>query len=187
MAEVEAGWASTPVPITELDLTSTPLTPRYAIRDTNGGKVRLIDDFRAIAANELVATVDTDIPDTLDAAPALSSLYEGLSPGIELTAFAFDFKHAYKNIPIPNDQHELATIILAPLAGPPMKALLRTQPFGAKRAPANWARVTAFLRWLAARLFGIALFVYVDDCFTVEPVSTINSAFWAVKELFALF
>ena len=187
LLDVEAGWASMPTPVTNLDLTSTSLTPRYAIKDANGGEIRLIDDFRAIAVNELVSTADTEIPDTLDAALALETLFEKLSPELELNSFAVDFRHAYKNIPLPTSQHELATIILAPPDGPPMKAVLKTQPFGAKRAPANWARVTAFLRWVVARLFSITLFVYVDDCFTVEPVSTVLSAFKSIQELFALF
>ena len=127
-----------------MDLTSTPLTPRYAIRGAHGCGIRLIEDFRPSAVNEMASTVDTDIPDTLDSALVLSTLCGRLSPDLELNAFAVDFKHAYANIPLPEHQRELATIILSPPEGPPMKALLRTQPFGAKRAPSNWARVTAF-------------------------------------------
>ena len=45
----------------------------------------------------------------------------------------------------------------------------------------------SFLRWIAARLCNITLFVYVDDCFAAEPVSKILSAFKSTRELFALF
>ena len=171
LEEVAAGWVSTPTPITEEDMATLPLTPRFARRErigTDQEKTRLIDDFRASGVNETVSTTETDVPDTIDAALALATLYERLQKGLELNSFAVDFTHAYKNIPIPRDQSGIATIILAPPNGPPMKASLRTQPFGARRAPANWARITAFLRWALARLFNINLMVYVDDCFTVE-------------------
>ena len=165
------------------------ITPGFARRGRVGAsqeKTRLIDDFRASGVNETVSTVETDVPDTIDAALALASLYERLQPGLELNSFAVAFKNAYKNIPIPLDQQGMATIILAPPEGPPMKATLRAQPFGARRAPANWARITAFLRWALERFFNINLLVYVDDCFAVEPVSTIGSAFRVVRGFFAL-
>ena len=181
---------STPEPITEEDSATVPLTPRLATKDPRNRlnpKVRLIDDFKAIGVNGLGSAVDTDIPDTLDAALSIASLYETLSPGVELGVFAVDFCHSYKNIPIAEDQRGYATIVLAPPSGPPMKATLRTQPCGARRAPANWARVAAFLRWVCAHFFGITLFVYVDDCFVAEPVDTVGSAFSAFRELVELF
>ena len=84
-------------------------------------------------------------------------------------------------------QLDLETIILEPPDGPPVKDTIRTQPFGSKRAPANWARNAAFPRWAFANLFIIALFVYLDDCFTAGPVSTVDFAFRTVLELFCLF
>ena len=188
--EVKKGWVSTPSTITTEDMATLPLTPRSPKTEQHGAnnpKTRLLDDFRASGINELAATQDTDVPDTLDAALSIASLYEKLKPGIQLNVCAVDFRHAYKNIPIAADQQNLATIALAPPVGPAMKATLKTQPFGAARAPANWARVAAFLRWICARMFGIAVYVYVDDCFLVEPTTTIGSAFRTFKNVCDLF
>ena len=171
-------------------MATLPLTPRFAKTEQHGSnqpKTRLLDDFWESGINELAATQDTDVPDTLDASLSIASLYEKLQPGIQLNACAVDFRHAYKNIPIATDHQNLATIVIAPPAGPSVKATLKTQPFVAARAPANWARITAFIRRICARMFGIAVYVYVDDCFAVEPTTTIGSAFRTFENVCDLF
>lgn len=69
---------------------------------------------------------------------------------------------------------------------------LRTQPFGASMAPANWARVTEFVKFALCMLCGIHLRVRYrgikltedvrliggsDDCFTFDPRETVGSSF----------
>ena len=70
--------------------------------------------------------------------------------------------------------------------GVPHYATLRTQPFGSRRAPSNWARVTQFLKWALSKFFGITIAVFVDDVHASEPLSTCDSAFRTVKALCAL-
>ena len=63
---------------------------------------------------------------------------------------------------------------------------MRSQPFGSRRAPANWARVTQFLKWALSTFFGIHIAIYVDDVHGSEPVSTCKSAFRTIKAVCAL-
>ena len=150
LEEIKAGWASEPVPINDAILGAIPLTPRFAAQGKKGAKIRLIDDFSASGINDIVATIDTDVPENLDAMLALSNFYYKLNPDVSLQAFSVDFQHAYKNVPMCRHQGEFAQILLSPPEGELLVAELRTQPFGARRAPANWGRVTAFSQWILA-------------------------------------
>ena len=65
LKEAEKGWISQPVPVTEAAMASTPLTPRFAIREKHGNqaaKVRLIDDFKASRLNETLGLHGTHTP-----------------------------------------------------------------------------------------------------------------------------
>ena len=50
-------------------------------------------------------------------------------------------------------------------------------PFGSRRSTANWARMAGFAHWVLLEIEKVCLAVYVDDCITVEPVSTCAPAF----------
>ena len=144
-------------------------------------KIRPIDDFRASGINVIVETGDTNIPENLDVFIAISLYIALVSPGCGLWCANAEFAHAYKHVPILDDQEEFATIILA---GPDWKvkaATLRTHPFRSRRAPANWSMVTLFLKWVMANLFGVVIAVYVDDVFIIEPKATISAAFECFK------
>ena len=135
---------------------------------------------------ELISAVETDAPDTADAALPLETIYEKLQHGLEHNAFVVDFKHAYENIPTPDHQNSLATIILVPPDGPPILETLRTQPFGPKSAPANLARISALLRWISAHLLNANLLVYLGDFSTVEEIATTKEDLHVTRDLFSL-
>ena len=65
LQEVEKGWLSKPVPVTEAAIRAIPLPPRFAIEEEHGGqgkKIRVIDDLKASQVNDLLGLVDTSIP-----------------------------------------------------------------------------------------------------------------------------
>ena len=189
LLETEAGWLTEPVDVTPAMMGAVPLTPRYAISEQHGNsarKIRLIDDFRASGINSIITTEDANIPDALDVFMAIASYFALAVPGCDLLCATADFAHAYKHIPILEDQREFATILLAPPTGPLKAATLRTQPFGARRAPTNWPRVTLFLKWAMLVFSGTAISIYVDDVFVVEPAETIESACRGFRELCAI-
>ena len=100
-----------------------------------------------------------------------------------MNAASIDFRHAYKNVGISPGQEEFSSILLASPSGPLLVARLRAQPFGSSLAPANWGRVTALLKWVFLRLFGVVLAVFVDDCYLAEPSAAIGSAYTFVCEV----
>ena len=180
LAEAERGWLTKPVPVTPEVLNSLPLTPRFALPECHGQatqkKIRLIGDFKIFGVNGLLSSQDTCAPQGLDACLSAISFMKLIDPAVVLRAFTEDFAHAYKTVGIPVAQSKFATIALAPPTGPPHVATLRTQPFGSARAPANWGRVTKFIQHVLKKLFGVTVFVYVDDVFAVEPMITCGSA-----------
>ena len=113
LGEIKAGWVSEPVPINDVVLGKIPLTPRFAAQGKSNAKIRLIGDFSASGINDIVETNDTDAPENLDTMLALANFYYKLNPDVSLQAFAVDFQHAYKNVPMRRHQGEFAQILLS--------------------------------------------------------------------------
>ena len=107
LTEVQAGRVADPIDLADAMIAPGPLAPRYAIHEQRGPqnvKLRLIDDFRAFAANAIVETDDTNIPDSLGVFVAVAPYYKLLTPGCKIMGAALDFAHAYKHVPIQEDQ-----------------------------------------------------------------------------------
>ena len=99
---------------------------------------------------------------------------------------SLDFSHAYMRVGVDADQLEFATILLRGPAGVPHMATLGTQPFGRRRAPANWARVIVFSQLVIDRLFDICMGVFVGDCIFVDPEGAIAPAPPSAKAVWKL-
>ena len=137
MKEVEAGWITTPVPVSTAP-PMVPITPRYAIPEQHGNyaeKVRLIDDFRASGVNSTVSVADTCVPDGLDSLLAMCTNYQRLLVGRRVLVCSVDFSHAYKNIPLPVSQEHFASIVSPNREGEPLVGRLRTQPLARQERP----------------------------------------------------
>ena len=184
--EVKKGWLTQPIPVTDAAIQSIPLSPRFAIWENRNEKIRIIDDFKASKVNDLLGLVDTSIPQNLDVLLGMALVHADHWGEETLRVFSLDFAHAYKHVGVAVDQLDFATVVLADTEGNPMMATLRTQPFGSRRAPANWARVTTFLQFVLRKVFGVWLGIFVDDCYCVEPQGTITSSLWVVRELCAI-
>ena len=184
--EASMGWVTQPVPLDDIVLDRIPLSPRFAIEEQHGAgklKVRVIDDFKASQVNDLLGMVDTSVPETLDVFLAMLLTQGHHNPTADLSAFSVDFAHAYKQVGIAEAQADFATVVLADHAGVPHVASLKTQPFGSRRAPANWGRIATFFQFIMRVLFHMWVGVYVDDVFACEPSSLAEEAFALVKEV----
>ena len=95
--------------------------------------------------------------------------------------------HAYKHIGVHTRSTKFAAISPSGPQGEIRPAYLNTKPFGSRRAPANWARVTQFVVvFVLKKVFRVWLGVYVDDLFCPEPELAIESARHVIKELLSL-
>ena len=113
----------------------------------------MIGDFRAPGINNILATEDTSIPENIDVAIECISFYRKMAHGRIINVESADFSHAYKHARLTETQKEFATIISKSPEGDVLSAALRAQPFGSRRSPANWARVTAFVKFTLSILF----------------------------------
>ena len=183
-AEVSRGWVSAPQPITPDILRTLPLTPRFCILEDHGSgpKHRLIDDYKMSGINDTLELEDTSVPQSLNTAYAMARTYGLAGCQLQLLVTIVDFAHAYKHVGIDTAQDFFSYIALVDKTGSPFYAKLNTQPFGSRRAPSNWARVTNFFEFALRRLFKIWLGVYVDDCFTIETERTAANALRVIKD-----
>ena len=104
-----------------------------------------------------------------------------------LERWSVDFSHAYKTVALHPSSADSARICsLNPVDNRPYKCRILVQPFGSRRAPANWGRVVMFLQFLARVLLPLAAGAYFDDVFCSDGRSLAKCGFWAFKRLCAL-
>ena len=95
-----------------------------------------------------------------------------------------DCPHAYKTIAQRPSSSEAAHIcFLNPVDNRPYESRILAQPFGSRRAPANWGRGVTFLQFLARRLLPLVMGAYVDDVFCSESNYMAKSGFRVFKRL----
>ena len=168
VAEYEKGWLSKPSLVTQQDRAFTVLSPRFCIAEQNGDqepKYRVIDDLAKSQVNLTVGASDTYFPqdmDTFMVLPRLQHIY-GAS---NLRMWSLGFPNAYKTIGLNEASKEAAHICFSnPINNRPYKARVLVQPFGSRRAPANWGRVVTFLQFVAGEILQVTTGAFVDDVF----------------------
>ena len=103
--------------------------------------------------------------------------------GSDFRAWSVDFPNAYKTIGLHDSSLEAATVCFAhPDTNAPYKARILVQPFGSRRAPANWGRVITFIQFLSMELLALKVGAFADDVYCAEPNSLAKSGFWAPKQ-----
>ena len=186
IAEYNKGWLSKPTPVTQHDRTFTVLSPRFCISEQHGTqepKYRVIDDLSKSMVNMTVGESDTYCPQDLDTFMVLTRL-QHIHGAKNLRMWSLDFPNAYKTIGLNETSKEVAHIcFINPTDKRPYKARALVQPFGSRRAPANWGIVVTFLQFVASELLQVATGAFVDDVFCVESHRLAMSGFWAFKQL----
>ena len=189
MNEVASGWLEPPTLVTDEDVLYTVLSPRFCIREQHGlnpAKFRLIDDLSRSWVNHVTSMSDTYRPQSIDHLLAMCRLL-GLSGAHDVKLWSVDFANAYKTIPVHDSSRSVAHVVFGNPADTGIyKARVLVQPFGSRSAPKNWGRVITCLQFLASKLFRLNVSAYVDDVFTGEPSSYVESGFRAFKTLSAL-
>ena len=101
--EVTGGRVANPIDLTGEITQALPLAPRYAIIEQHGArskKIRLSDDFRASAANAIIATGRANSPGDLEVFAAIAAYTATIAMGCDFKCLTLDFPHAYKHVPI---------------------------------------------------------------------------------------
>ena len=136
-------------------MANTEMSPRFCIAEQNGlqePKYRVIDDLSRSEVNSTTDTTDTYCPQYLDTLVAHVRALAKLGVS-DFRAWSVDFPNAYKAIGLHESSLEAATICLVdPGTNVPHKARILVQPFGSRRAPANWGRVVTFIQFPAKEL-----------------------------------
>ena len=184
--EYEKGWLTKPSPISQNDRTNTILSPRFCISEQHGNqqqKFRVIGDLTKSQVNQAAQASDTYCPQDLDMFMVLARLQHRYGAK-KLRMWSVDFSNAYKTIGLNKASREAAHICFTnPTSGRPYKARVLVQPFGSRRAPANWGRVVTFLQFVARELLLVNTGAFVDDAFGVKEDRIATSGFLLFKQL----
>ena len=99
---------------------------------------------------------ETYCPQWMDSFVALTLLRRSDGAG-DLKQWSVDLPHAYKTIanPPPSSSEAAHICFLNPVDNRPYKCRILAQPFGSRRAPANWGRVVVSIQFLALRLLSL--------------------------------
>ena len=177
---------SKPTQVTTHDVNILILSPWFCIAEHHGiqePKFRLIDDFTKSNVNKTVQMTETYCPQGIDSFVSLTRI-QCANGASDLKQWSVDFSHAYKTIAIHPSSSEAAHIcFLNPTDNRHYKCRILVQPFGSRRAPANWGRVVVFVQFLDRKLLSLVVCAYVDDVFCSESNYLIRSGFWAFKRL----
>ena len=115
--------------------------------------------------NGTVETTETYCPQDLDSFAALTRL-QTMHGADQLRAWSLDFSHAYKTIALhPNSSEAAYICFIDPIDNLPYKSKILAQPFGSRRAPANWGKVVTFIQFVARRLLHLMVGAFVDDAY----------------------
>ena len=95
-----------------------------------------------------------------------------------------DFPHAYETITLhPSSPKAGRICVLRPVDNRPLRCRILAQPFGSRRAPANWRKFATFLQFPARMLPPLSVGAYVDDVRLTESCRLAESEFWWPKRL----
>ena len=189
VAEYEKGWLSKPTPVTQHDRTFAIMSPWFCSAEQHGNqqpKYRVIDDLTMSRVNLTVGASDTYCPHDLDTFMVLARLQHKYG-ATNLRSWSLDFSNTYKTIGLNEASKDVAHICLVNPANKRMyKARVLVQPFGSRRAPANWGRVVTFIQFVAEKLLSTSTGAFVGDVFCLESHRLDMSGFWAFKQLCVL-
>ena len=169
--EFRKGWLAEPTSVSRSDLNHDIISPGFCIAENHGiqePKFRLIGDLAKSNVNKTVQMSETYFPQGPDSFVALTRTLQ-INGADDLKQWSVDFSQSYKTIALRPSSSEAAHICrLNPVDNRPYKSRIAAQPFGSRRAPANWGRVVIFLQFLARRLFPLVVGAYVVDVFCPE-------------------
>ena len=168
--------------IGDIPVDKVRLLRRFGTWEQHGGaqgkSCRLIDDALEGGQNKASGSQFTHRPTDVDAWIAQLRAVQEAFPGDALMQFTSDFASAYKQVPGDPTLAGLAAISQwCPKSKKPVFFLGRTQFFGGKSCPVNFARVPDWGCHTMAVLGALPMSHCVDDMLVADRASTIHSGF----------
>ena len=162
MEEFHKGWLSELNPVTNFDRRIDVLPPLFCTTEQRGlqePKYRATDDLAKSLLGGEVKTTETYRPQDVDSFVALTRLQKS-HVSHHLRAWSLDFSRAYKTIAHhPGSAEASYTCIINHADNRPYTARILVQPFGSRRAPANWGRVVTCIQFVAHKLIYVEVWV----------------------------
>ena len=154
LAEVRRGFAEGPVPELQLPADAT-VTPRFGVVQSEAGKVRPIDDYRASAVNATVSQSEQVPVHTLDVVAALlAAVLKADFGGHRIDGMVckcWDLSAAYKQVPL-SDLTKAAEIFRQ-----------KVLPFGSRASVAALIRCGMAIWMLGVKGLSLLWTCYFDD------------------------
>ena len=165
------------------------LLRRFGTWEQHGGAqnrtVRLIDDAPEGGQNGATGSQFTHRPTDLNSLATQCRMVQERFPQSALSQFPSDFEKAYEQVPAAPSLAGLAVMVQwHPRKRCPSFLVGRTQFFGGKSCPVNFARVPDWCCHALASIAGLATSHCVDDVLAVERKTTIFSG-WLVWRVLA--
>ena len=182
--EVELGWASGPLDISDLP-TDAIVSRRFGLRQP--GKIRLIDDLSASSVNQTVQCAESPKPQSIDFVAALLLTILKSSGGAKIKGRSFDLKSAYKQLAIAESSLQFAFVaVYNPYKKKAEVYQLLATPFGATRSVYSFLRISHAIWYTGVKALKIMWSVFFDDYVFFSHESHVNNTETTVELLFQL-
>ena len=151
------------------------------------GKVRLIDDLTGSGVNKTVQSSEAPKPHGVDFIASLVLDILRNNPGEQVLGRTYDFKSAYKQLPIASESLNSAFVAVHnPNTRRPELFQLRAAPFGATRSVFSFLRVVRSIWFLGVSSLGLMWSCFFDDFVTFAREVHVQNTAATVEMLFGL-
>ena len=189
VSDLEAGRVGEPFDLQDAALDDCLLVDTFGIWERHGEagnwKLRVINNFKANLVNEFAWMPEklsyNGFDELLEAAIVMKEITtQNLAMG------KADFKSAFKTLPPSAEQKWLCySLVFNPKLGKHQVVPLHCQAFGSLGGVIAWYRTAMMIQCVMQEIFGLVVFVYVDDCFWIVPQfdrhTELQSADWIAK------
>ena len=183
-AEVEKGWATGPIDVSNLPPGSI-ISRRFGLVQPN--KTRLIDDLTASGINDTVQAEETPTPHTVDVAAGMIASTMRHLPGRKHKGRAYDLVSAYRQLAVSDRSKWASYVALWDHQRNDVSVFaLHALPFGASRSVFSFLRVMHSVWHLGALCLWLIWSCYYDDLISLSDAEHTDFTHRTIDAFFTL-
>ena len=183
-AEVEKGWATGPIDVSNLPPGSI-ISRRFGLVQPN--KTRLIDDLTASGINDTVQAEETPTPHTVDVAAGMIASTMRHLPGRKHKGRAYDLVSAYRQLAVSDNSKWASHVALWNHQLREVSVFaLHALPFGASRSVFSFLRVIHSVWYLGACCLWLIWSCYYDDLISLSDAEHTDFTHRTIDAFFTL-